>query len=90
MGRKGRGFKPKRERLSDNERKAVAWCRSAGLFLLVQSVGVSRVWTVFRTTDGVDIGRYTPATGRYERREGAVSWCGVERDWRKALARLRR
>jgi hypothetical protein len=54
-------------RLSPTERDASEWCRTRGLWLFIEGSGKDRLWTVFRTSDGKEIGTYQPASGEHQR-----------------------
>jgi hypothetical protein len=85
MGRKRRKPKPKHMRpfrFTDAEHNAIRWCAARGLWMLVEKDHYGRLWTVYSTSTGRNVGMYRPATGTclYRGRDAVVP------HWRTALA----
>jgi hypothetical protein len=55
---------PHREQLTGTEYAARRSARQAGLWMLVEGAGTSRVWVYFDLTTGKELARYYPASAR--------------------------
>jgi len=74
------------QKLSKDERNAIHWCKTRGLFLLAYGTGKTRAWIIYDQYDGAELGSYFPNT-KYISKHGHAK---PTKGWLDALHQIAR